>query len=845
MAWVRTTASSLHAAHTAHTAHSGELRTLAQAVAQLSAVAGEAQLGPLGTIVRTIAGSDISSFELMHSGAVATLLQYLTEPDANEPLMLATPREERIRYFLHVGLGSSLDPLTPGGASPHCPLPHTATFTAVVAKLNQCVSQLEQLPVKLHDLVPGGARGGASSVIKFLNNHQLKCQLVRGEGGVRGVKEWHGGPVKVDPLALVQAIEKYLTARGYTSLRDSEGDSSSGDEGQGGSHQPLPPNHRLEFLMEGSVLPHNITVYQAIRRYSPHCNPREEGGDDLAPLSMGAIWQHCHTIHYRMVVEPPAPKASRKNKHKAGGALASPRRRADCDVSLVGGVGVVLEALLPSPVFATRDPCVPVVTLLRALFHLNRYHHTLYPPRGGPLDPPVPAALFVNDKVTAKVNRQLQDPLVILTGEVGDWVGEVVYACPFLVPFETRLLLFYAVSFDRDRAIQRLQDLHPELVPSDDQITPRLERRKKVVSRCGDLIPQAESLLGGSVKPLLEISFEGEEGSGLGPTLEFYALVSRELGRAEWGMWRGDATQVTEGDSSVSYIDPGHGLFPLPLPRSPKNAQLTKVRSKFRFLGRLVAKAVMDSRIVDLPLHPALLTSLLGGAAELGAWHLPLLDPVFGSTFLQLLQVHLSKKRAARSGRPCGSCTLPDGSSLEDLCLSFVLPGQPAVELRKGGENTPLTAANITQYLQSVTDWMLRDGVWRQVEAFREGFSSMFPLSKLRLFYPEELCHVFGGGGEEAWQPQTLLQNMSTKHGYTASSPTILALVEVLCSLSLPHRRAFLQFATGSPRLPVGGFKSLSPRLTVVCKTVPEDASPDVYLPSVMTCVNFLKLPKI
>ena len=37
------------------------------------------------------------------------------------------------------------------------------------------------------------------------------------------------------------------------------------------------------------------------------------------------------------------------------------------------------------------------------------------------------------------------------------------------------------------------------------------------------------------------------------------------------------------------------------------------------------------------------------------------------------------------------------------------------------------------------------------------------------------------------------------------------------------------------------GFKSLHPRLTVVKKSV--DGPPDSYLPSVMTCVNYLKLP--
>lgn len=55
------------------------------------------------------------------------------------------------------------------------------------------------------------------------------------------------------------------------------------------------------------------------------------------------------------------------------------------------------------------------------------------------------------------------------------------------------------------------------------------------------------------------------------------------------------------------------------------------------------------------------------------------------------------------------------------------------------------------------------------------------------------------------------------------------------------EQRAFLKFVTGCPRLPVGGFKSLHPRLTVVKKSV--DGPPDSYLPSVMTCVNYLKLP--
>lgn len=56
-------------------------------------------------------------------------------------------------------------------------------------------------------------------------------------------------------------------------------------------------------------------------------------------------------------------------------------------------------------------------------------------------------------------------------------------------------------------------------------------------------------------------------------------------------------------------------------------------------------------------------------------------------------------------------------------------------------------------------------------------------------------------------------------------------------------RRSFLSFITGSPRLPYGGFQSLHPPLTVVCKSVEKHENANDYLPSVMTCVNYLKVP--
>lgn len=68
-------------------------------------------------------------------------------------------------------------------------------------------------------------------------------------------------------------------------------------------------------------------------------------------------------------------------------------------------------------------------------------------------------------------------------------------------------------------------------------------------------------------------------------------------------------------------------------------------------------------------------------------------------------------------------------------------------------------------------------------------------------------------------------------------------LFEVMSTFSREEQKVFLQFVTGSPNLPIGGFKALTPAFTVVCRQSEPPLSPDDYLPTVMTCVNYFKLP--
>lgn len=175
--------------------------------------------------------------------------------------------------------------------------------------------------------------------------------------------------------------------------------------------------------------------------------------------------------------------------------------------------------------------------------------------------------------------------------------------------------------------------------------------------------------------------------------------------------------------------------------------------------------------------------------------------------------------------------------------MDFTLPGFPNIELKKSGKDATVNLENVDQYVRLLCHWTLVEGVNRQLEAFREGFESVFPTTQLQVFYPEELEQLFCGSNHIQWDMKTLMDCCHPDHGYNHDSKSIKYLFEILSSYNGEEQRKFLQFVTGSPRLPVGGLKSLTPPLRIVRKTFEPGENPDEYLPSVMTCVNYLKLP--
>ncbi|XP_056006148.1 E3 ubiquitin-protein ligase TRIP12-like isoform X3 [Ostrea edulis] len=503
----------------------------------------------LKSIAVIMRDSDVSPFEIIHSGLVQKLLAYLTSSSC------VVPHDVRIRRFLHIFL--------------NCPAPDVLhvnrlemegnpTMSSLVNKLIGCLHQLEQFQVKVHDL-PGGSTssGRGSNALRFFNTHQLKCNLQR-HPECTTLRQWKGGPVKIDPLALVQAIERYLVIRGYGRSKPEGDDDISDDENSDDDVDDTmaavfisqgTARHKLEFFMGERFLPYNMTVYQAVKNYS---NPGETSETDTeaeSPLGHANIWVQTHTIWYRPASDSEEASATSPKKTKGESKSQKTVRRKTDELWNDGHCPVMVPALNAYltdklPAFVTvQDASLDVIALLRILHAFNRYWSTMYEVPC-PVNPILPYTEFQSSKLTAKANRQLQDPLVIMTGNLPNWLAEISTAGPFLFPFDTRQLLFYATTFDRDRALMRLQDNTGDNGPTDstDRVAPRLDRRRKQVSRI-DLLKQAEKVMEdiGNSRALLEIQYENEVGTGLGPTLEFYALVSKEVQKSDLDLWRGEA----------------------------------------------------------------------------------------------------------------------------------------------------------------------------------------------------------------------------------------------------------------------------------------------------------------
>ena len=527
----------------------------------------------LKDIAQILAKGDVSPFEIVHSGLITKLFQYLTDD-----LTLPNDRFERIKGFLQIFANVPDDKdLKTFIIELHQEKSTMNILHHLINKLHGCINQLEQFPIRVNDTA---GRSVHQSALRLISTHQLKCNLVR-HSQCKTLKQWNSGPVKIDPFALVSALEKYLLLRGIASGAMDDPSETIDDEDSEVSNESdvediinvlaHSPTMRLEFLINEHVIPHNMTLFQAIRMYGRATqrttDEESETDNDESIFPSTAIWTRVHTITYRQVstssssgvpavstaiggattttttrVRPTAqqqqqPQQSSKTSKKTSKISTTTSKRTSVppivDELWLHGQCPSHKSLLRqslnesiSSLLTINDLSLNAISLLHILNALNLYWYDLYHHTNTMINSHHHALTLINrsdlisSKLTSKVNRQLQDPVVLMMGHIPSWISEMGYRCLFLFPFETRQMIFYTSAFDRERAMLRLvensdaltqqqQQQHQETTDRQNP-TPRVERKKIQLSR-GNILSEMEKVLENwNSKQVLEVQYEDE-----------------------------------------------------------------------------------------------------------------------------------------------------------------------------------------------------------------------------------------------------------------------------------------------------------------------------------------------
>ncbi|ETV71663.1 hypothetical protein, variant 1 [Aphanomyces astaci] len=354
-----------------------------------------------------------------------------------------------------------------------------------------------------------------------------------------------------------------------------------------------------------------------------------------------------------------------------------------------------------------------------------------------------------------------------------------------------------------------LHQVHDLVVPYDE-----LHIKVKVMR---DAIVQeaVENLLSYPPRALCAIvryEFTGESAQDAGAVQrEWYMLVSEGLLVEANGLFvvlnREDNSYFINPNSSHAWRHPNH---------------MDHLKA-FHAVGRFLGRSLLDGQVIPMHLSPVLLKAILG---------VPLtLDDVEG------LDRTVHK----------GLLYLLDHDNAQDLALTFSVSETHGhntvveVELVENGHLRAVTDANKAEYVRLMVRYLVFGRVEAQLSALLQGVYDVVPPELLMPFDHKEFELILCGLAEvdvADWKANTV-----TSSNLDNSSP-LQWFWEVVEAMSPVDRSRLLQFATGSSRVPVQGFKGLTSYDGEICrftlKGVPYEGG---AYPATHACYNRIDLP--
>jgi E3 ubiquitin-protein ligase TRIP12 len=631
--------------------------------------------------------------------------------------------------------------------------PHGKSTAPSTRRSNRRHQPQQPLPPPVQD--PG-------QTLECANERQLSDEEDMDEsGGMNAIVDDLDGDMEDDPGPDPTAVNMEVAPTGKVTARKEDGTrvatpSSSSSKAQVSLHaaatqasnlatsstrpasyaaaiQAAPQDWHIEFSIGDQPATNDTTIYRAV-----HYNRSQP--DEPA---LRNVWSAVHPVKFRRVPGPPPPEPS----------SLSPPPEASSETAASG---------LPLSLDKNKTTST-ILRLLNILHALNaNLDDVLAEDKETLRLNAEPLAQFVNTKLTAKLNRQLEEPLIVASNCLPSWSEDLARLYPFLFPFETRHLFLQSTSFGYSRSMTRWQNAQSTNDSRQDRhrddsrpFLGRLQRQKVRISRTRILESALKVMeLYGASPSILEVEYFEEVGTGLGPTLEFYSNVSREFSKKKLKLWR-----ENESNDVDEFAFGKRGLFPAPMSEEQAESENgKKVLHLFKMLGKFVARSMLDSRIIDVSFNSTFFRIGDGPvtvAPSLGA--VRTVDNDLAKSLKLLKRFANAKKKidesthlgAVEKVKAAANIEI-QGVRVEDLGLDFTLPGYPNIELLPNGSNILLNIDNVGLYVDRVIDLTLGSGVQRQVDAFRSGFSLVFPYSALKAFTPDELVMLFGRV-EEDW----------------------------------------------------------------------------------------------
>ncbi|KAL7104754.1 hypothetical protein ACP275_07G002200 [Erythranthe tilingii] len=377
--------------------------------------------------------------------------------------------------------------------------------------------------------------------------------------------------------------------------------------------------------------------------------------------------------------------------------------------------------------------------------------------------------------------------------------SDILKQAPFLVPFTSRAKIFNSQLATK----KETNGAHVIFTRHRFKI-----RRDHILE---DAFSQLNALAEEDLRGMIRITFVNEFGveeagiDGGGIFKDFMENITRAAFDIQYGLFK-------ETSDHLLYPNPGSGLV------HEQHLQF------FHFLGTLLAKAMFEGILVDIPFATFFLSKLKQKYNYLN--DLPSLDPELYRHLIFLKHY---------------------GGQVSELELYFVIINNEygeakEEELRPGGKNIQVTNENVITFIHLVANHRLNIQIRPQSSHFLKGFQQLIPRDWIDMFNEHEL-QLLISGSVDGFELEDLRAHTNYSGGYHEDHYVIQMFWEVIRSLSLANQRKFLKFVTGCSRGPLLGFKYLEP--TFCIQRTAGNASEELLdrLPTSATCMNLLKLP--